>query len=126
MHSCTILIVDDIEATRRGLSELIRLKGYDTLEAASAEDALTLLSANPDTRLVILDLQMPGAGGLWFRQQQTLNRTIAHIPVAVFTGGDLPSESFGFCARLKKPFSVGELMRIIEVQCGGGSKRASA
>ena len=112
-----ILVVDDVAATRSGLVELLRLKGFDAREAASAEDALLFLVDQPQTRLVILDLQMPGAGGLWFRRQQLSNSAIAHIPVAVFTGGELPDDSFGFCARLKKPFSVDELLRLIEVYC---------
>jgi len=126
MPDPTILIVDDADATRSGLADLLRLKGYEALQAACAEDALAVLSAHPETRLVILDLQMPGAGGLWFREQQVLNRKIAHVPVAVFTGGDLPSEAFGFCARLKKPFSVDELLHLIEVQCDDGNTRISA
>jgi len=120
-----ILVVDDVAATRGGLVELLRLKGFDAREAASAEDALLFLVDQPQTRLVILDLQMPGAGGLWFRRQQLSNPAIAHIPVAVFTGGELPDDSLGFCARLKKPFSVDELLRLIEVY-GTGTDRISA
>src|SRR5690349_19790525 len=112
-----ILVVDDVAATRSGLVELLRLKGFDARGAESAEDALLFIVAHPHTRLVILDLHMPGAGGLWFRREQLLSPTVAHIPVVVFTGGELPAESFGFCARLKKPFSVDELLRIIEAHC---------
>lgn len=112
-----ILVVDDVAATRSGLVELVRLKGFEAREAASAEEALLFLADHPQTRLVILDLQMPGAGGLWFRRQQLANPAIARVPVAVFTGGELPGESFGFCARLKKPFSVDELLRLIEMHC---------
>ena len=112
-----ILVVDDVAATRNGLLELLRLKGFDARGAESAEDALLFIVDQPRTRLVILDLNMPGAGGLWFRREQLSNPAVAHIPVAVFTGGELPAESFGFCARLKKPFSVDELLRIIEAHC---------
>lgn len=105
--------------------ELLRLKGFDAREAESAEDALRFVVGHPQTRLVILDLHMPGAGGLWFRREQLANPAVAHIPVVVFTGGELPADSFGFCARLKKPFSVDELLRLIDVHCTG-SDRISA
>src|SRR5690242_10127046 len=103
MPNPAVLIVDDVAATRTGLAELLRLKGYEPLEAASAEEALRVLNARPETKLVVLDLQMPGAGGIWFRQEQLRSENIAQIPVVVFTGGELPPDSLGFCARLNKP-----------------------
>ena len=60
----TILIIDDHALVRDGLKRLLApLAEGDILEAANGRDALsTLRGAKP--RLVILDLNLPGLGGL--------------------------------------------------------------
>ncbi len=60
----TILLVDDHTLVRAGLKRLLATLGDgDILEAANGRDAMALLrAAKPD--LVILDLNLPGLGGL--------------------------------------------------------------
>jgi two-component system response regulator NreC len=60
-----ILVVDDDAILRAGLSLLLeREEGFECVgEAASAEEALELM-ARLRPRLVIMDLEMPGMGGL--------------------------------------------------------------
>ena len=60
----TILIVDDHAIVRAGLKRLVDPDGRgDVLEAANGRDALALVRARaPD--LIILDLNLPGLGGL--------------------------------------------------------------
>jgi CheY-like chemotaxis protein len=82
----TILVIDDVDATRSGLAELLRLKGFVVHEAANGEEGLRWLRADPQVRTVILDLLMPTANGYWFREQQLQDPDLAKIPVLVFTG----------------------------------------
>ena len=117
MGAPAILIIDDVAATRTGLAQLLRLKGYDALEAPNGEDGLRVLVANPQVRVVVLDLNMPGTSGYWFREEQRKLPTIAHVPVIAFTGGDMPDDSFGFIERLRKPISVGALLTVLEACC---------
>jgi CheY-like chemotaxis protein len=121
MGAPVILIVDDVAATRTGLAQLLRLKGYDTLEAPNGEDGLRVLLANPHIRVVVLDLNMPGTSGYWFRDEQRKRPAVAHVPVIAFTGGEMPDESFGFRERLRKPISVGALLTVLEACCLGES-----
>jgi DNA-binding NarL/FixJ family response regulator len=60
----TILLVDDHALVRAGLKRLLATLSHEViLEAANGRDALALLRAEkPD--LVILDLNLPGLGGL--------------------------------------------------------------
>ena len=118
-----VLIIDDVAATRTGLAQLLRLKGYDAIEAANGADGLRLLQAHPHVRVVVLDLNMPGTSGYWFRTEQRRVPAIADIPVIAFTGGELPDESLGFRERLRKPISVGELLRVLEECCIDASGR---
>lgn len=63
-----ILLIDDEPLFRLAASLVLRQAGYVVHCAASAEEAEhLLLSITPD--LVILDLVMPGVGGLAFRRQ---------------------------------------------------------
>ncbi|MCU0252930.1 MAG: sigma-54 dependent transcriptional regulator [Acidobacteria bacterium] len=58
-----ILVVDDEAAIRDALRMILEYEGYRVLEAASGEDALSVLSrAHPDAAL--LDIRMKGMSGL--------------------------------------------------------------
>src|ERR687895_1322709 len=85
----TVLVVDDVDATRQGLAQLLQLLGYDTREASNGDEALQRLREDPRIRVVVLDLLMPGTNGYWFREQQLSDPSIAHIPTIVFTGREL-------------------------------------
>ena len=58
-----ILIVDDEEGLRLSMQEFVTVSGFRTSVAASAEDALTLLSER-QVDVVITDIQLPGMDGL--------------------------------------------------------------
>ena len=60
------LVVDDHPVLREGLAALIRQVGVDTcvLQARDAAEAFDLLDRNEDIELAIVDLMMPGMGGL--------------------------------------------------------------
>ena len=58
-----ILVVDDDSLIRRGTVRLMRASGYEALEAASGAEGVELARAHaPD--LVLLDVDMPGLGGI--------------------------------------------------------------
>ncbi len=63
MSSASILVVDDEPQIRRVMRTTLASNGYMILECRSGEEALeTLHSERPD--LVLLDINMPGMGGL--------------------------------------------------------------
>ena len=63
MKSGRILVVDDEPQIRRVLRTTLGSEGYDILESHSGEEALSLVLSDPPD-LVLLDLNMPGLGGL--------------------------------------------------------------
>lgn len=64
-ESLRILIVDDEPATRLVMERALAQVGYvGTVEANSAEAARRVLAGATDIALVLLDLRMPGEGGL--------------------------------------------------------------
>ena len=57
-----ILVVEDEALVRMIASDILTEKGgYRVLEAAHAEEALTLLESRHDVRLVFTDVEMPGS-----------------------------------------------------------------
>jgi DNA-binding response OmpR family regulator len=58
-----ILIVDDEEAARKSLTDILRLEGYQVSAAKNGMEALKLLGDEPFD-LMLLDLKMPGMSGL--------------------------------------------------------------
>lgn len=60
----SVLVVDDDRGVRRLTARMLRLEGYDVLEADSATEALRLLESGPDVGLVVTDIVMPGMHGL--------------------------------------------------------------
>ncbi len=59
------LVIDDHPITHLGASRLLRDLGYDHVgQAMSGEEALTQLQDQPLPDLIVLDISLPGAGGL--------------------------------------------------------------
>jgi CheY-like chemotaxis protein len=115
-----VLIVDDVDATRTGLAELLDLLGFRTAQATNGAEALEYLRHNADVGVVVLDLLMPGANGFWFREQQLGDPSIAHIPVIVFTGAetsDVLTQALKVTEVLHKPVSADALCAAIGRYC---------
>ncbi len=59
------LVIDDHPITHLGASRLLRDLGYDPVgQAMSGEEALDQLTRDPAADLIVLDISLPGAGGL--------------------------------------------------------------
>lgn len=59
------LVIDDHPITHLGASRLLRDLGYDPVgQAMSGEEALDQLTLDPAPDLIVLDISLPGAGGL--------------------------------------------------------------
>jgi CheY-like chemotaxis protein len=56
----SILVVEDEVLIRLHLAEELRDAGYTVIEAASGDEAMTLLSSVDDVGLVVTDIRMPG------------------------------------------------------------------
>ncbi|MFC9970794.1 ATP-binding protein [Spirillospora sp. NPDC127200] len=78
-----VLVVDDEEDDRRRLRELLADSATRVSEAPDARTALARAEADPPD-LVLLDLRMPGADGLY-----VLDRLPPRMPVVLMTDVDL-------------------------------------
>ncbi len=80
-----VLVVDDEAAIVSAFTETLELDGYETVPAASAEAGLRLLDGGLMPDAVLLDLRMPGMGGLGFLLSLRAHPDRRLIPVAVIT-----------------------------------------
>jgi DNA-binding response OmpR family regulator len=80
-----ILIVDDDPEIRDLLAEELHDLGHESLCAADATQALSLVRREqPD--LVLLDLRLPGEDGFSVLVRLQRIAEVAHVPVIVFSG----------------------------------------
>ena len=80
-----VLVVDDEASIVSAFTETLQLDGYSTVPASSAEAGLRLLDAGLMPDAVLLDLRMPGMGGLGFLLSLRAHPDRQQIPVAVVT-----------------------------------------
>ena len=104
----TILIVDDEVRLRKALERSFRQEGYQTLAAASGEEALALLKKEK-VDLVIADLVMPGMDGISL--VRTIRGSDPGMKVIILTAyGSAESmaeaEALGVAHYLTKPFDL--------------------
>jgi len=58
-----ILVVDDEPITRQSLTDILRLEGFTVASAPTGEAAVEYIR-NHSIDLIVLDLRMPGMGGM--------------------------------------------------------------
>ncbi len=111
-----ILCVDDDPGIIRTIQRVLSLQSIEVVGVTSGEAALDIV-ADPRERidLVLVDLNMPGLGGLDVLERM---RSIRHdLPVVVMSGAaeDWPTvaRERGSVATLRKPFSAQSLAAII-------------
>jgi FixJ family two-component response regulator len=110
--SPTVFVVDDDDSVRKALGRLFGAAGYRVEAFASAEEFLHR-SRRDGPGCVVLDVLMPGLGGL--ELQQALAGSGRPLPVVFITGhGDIPMSvramKAGAVDFLPKPFDDQDLL----------------
>ncbi len=108
-----ILVVDDVERNVRLLADILRVKGYDVITAASGLEALSQVEQErPD--LVLLDVMMPGMSGYDVCRAIRANPQTGILPVVMVTALDASERIAGLEAGaddfLTKPINQPELL----------------
>ncbi len=111
MNSGRVLVVDDEPQIRRVMRTALASNGYEAYEARTGEEALEALREDsPD--LILLDMNMPGMGGLAACREIRAVSEVAIIVLSVRDGekDKIAALDAGADDYITKPFSVNELM----------------
>jgi CheY-like chemotaxis protein len=82
-----VLVVEDQDELRRLYAEQLTLSGFDVIEAANGQDAISHTSArSPD--VVLMDLSLPVLDGWEATRRLKADTRTAHIPVVALTAHD--------------------------------------
>lgn len=128
-----ILLIDDDTNLLTTLKDFLKSEGYDVLTADSGEQGLKRLTkTTPD--LIILDMSMPGMGGMGFLKEISSPDGKPRYPVLVLTARANMAEFFanvevdGFVAKPCDPgdllMEVGRIIFLRSSEAGGLSTGA--
>lgn len=118
MTTRRILVVDDESAVRRVVARLLATAGYDVVEAATGEEAMTVLESEP-ADAVLLDLRMPGMSGqTLFHAIRSQWPTLAAVVIVMSGDPEAPEHDAWLSLHgvrvLAKPFDRATLLRTID------------
>jgi two-component system, cell cycle response regulator DivK len=118
----TILIVEDNEKNMKLARDILRAKGYVTLEAVNGLDGVRLaLEHKPD--LVLMDIQLPDINGIEAFERIRANAETAKVPVIAFTASVTTGDrsrigDAGFDGFLGKPINLKEFLETVRRTLG--------
>jgi two-component system cell cycle response regulator DivK len=121
-----ILIVEDNDKNLKLARDILRVKGYRTIEAESAEAGLPLVAEQkPD--LVLMDIHLPGMNGIEALKRIRAASETSAIPVLAFTASVMPQDrreimSAGFDGFVSKPINLKEFVASIADTLAAGRK----
>jgi len=85
MDGNPVLLVDDDAEIHEELAEALEAEGYAVWHEATADGALGTLREQPDIRIVLLDLRLPGEGGM--HVLETLQRDFGDYHAVIIVTG---------------------------------------
>ena len=115
------LVIDDHPITHLGANRLLRDLGYERIgQAMSGEDALAQLSGGEAPDLIVLDISLPGAGGLDL--VAPLRDVAPGARILIFSMNDqtgfaaraLQAGAQGFLSKNAPPADFREAVRVLE------------
>jgi CheY-like chemotaxis protein len=112
--------VDDVPTNRDLLNELLSRLGFSTRTAASAEEAIALHDGwHPD--LVLMDIRMPGMGGLEavrLMRERGSEAAIFSVTASGLAEAENEARERGVDEFIRKPYREGDLLAAIGHQLG--------
>ena len=116
MDQLRLMFVDDEEELVSALVERLELRGIEAIGVTSGDAALEYLR-EADFDVVVIDVKMPGIGGL--ELLRTISRRYPDVKVILMTGHGSAEDSeighrLGAVAYLQKPVDLEDLLATIE------------
>jgi CheY-like chemotaxis protein len=112
-----ILVVDDNPANLELLSWVLRARGY-TVHTATDGEAMAVVLQTVRPRLILMDIQLPGASGLELTRRLKSAPETQDIPIVAVTASAMKGDerrilAAGCDAYVAKPIDVRALRQLI-------------
>jgi DNA-binding response OmpR family regulator len=107
-----ILLVEDNEDIREGLTELLESEGYSVSGTDSAEDGLARLRQE-SFHLVITDYMLPGQSGGWMLEQAAREQRLLEMGAMMITAHPRVRPPNGV-RLLHKPLDINDFLRVVD------------
>ena len=123
-----ILIIEDNEVNRVLVRDVLRFKGYQTLEAQTAEEGIRV-AREKQPALILMDFHLPKMNGIEAFQALRAAPETNSIPVIAVTASAMPEDrkkilAAGFDGMQTKPIHVVEFLGTIEATLRASSSPA--
>ena len=125
-----VLVLEDESSIRSFIVINLRRAGYEVVEAESGEEALERLKDNPDTKVALLDIMLPGIDG--FEVCRRIRATNTKIGIIMLTARSQEMDKVtglmtGADDYVTKPFSPAELTARVDAlfrRAGGADEQS--
>ena len=124
-----LLYVEDNDDARAVMSEMLRLSGYEVVEADDGAGALAAVALQrPDA--IVLDIGLPDMNGYEVARQIRQMTHLRDVPIIALSGygqsrDKVAGAQAGFDAHLVKPVDPEELTRTVEAVLSASSQQSS-
>lgn len=110
MANARILIVEDNPKNLKLIRDLLQFKGYQTIEADSAEAGIELAREQHPT-LILMDIQLPGIDGREAMKVLKADASTQQIPIIALTASAMKGDrerllAEGFDGYIPKPIDI--------------------
>ena len=114
-----MLVVDDDSLVLTSTAEMLEDLGHTAIQAASGQEALSVLRSRPGIDLLLTDHAMPGMTGVQLAAAARVERP--NLPIILASGyAELAGDASVALRRLHKPFDQAAVRAAIEAQIGPG------
>ncbi len=87
----SVLLVEDNEMNLEMLARRLTRAGFVTIEARSGEESLDLIGTK-QVDIVLMDLSMPGIGGIEATKRIKKNKKTSSVPIIALTAKAMPGD----------------------------------
>ena len=117
----TVLVVEDDPDIRKMVDECLTTMGYETVLAASGNEALRIIESDPTIDLMLTDVMMPGISGITLAKRvMQMRPAIRILLTSAYMDDNVPPEDLPL---LRKPFRFEDLENAVVATWAAGTWR---
>jgi CheY-like chemotaxis protein len=110
-----VMVVDDDDAIREALQDVLGDEGYDVIAASDGQQALEFLHEEKRPSVILVDLWMPVMDGWKFLDALLQNPRFSQIPLVVLTAArEQRARDLQVAEVLTKPVQLDQVLAVLE------------